>query len=431
MRRSYKKEKLQNLTRSGLVLLPLLGFILLPGSPSLSALEPPEVTNEFVVTAASMTIRGQTVALGTYGAREVLEIRGDHLKMTDVYFTRFEITGDIVATTITLYCTFIEGTMVGPSPGKISWRPGESISSLGEGDVSMESVRMHLLRMQLGTLEVSEMKCAMPCSEHIDVTFPKGELLEGFQMEGPLPYNYLIDGETVTVKVTETRYASLKTGSMSMLCERADNKWQMSATAMTVESSTTCAVYTKIRAIIITLDWNGDEVPDIAKFPAWLLKLFGVEEGTCRPEGCEGCRFYFGEKAEFSDMLMRDVYIANSKTNMTNVVIQVVFPEPPSEEEEEKLEVDKLLLVNNYFAIGKDWTTIWYEIEKPGNVSLKVYTSHGKLVRTLINEHKEEGTDSEVWTGENEEGEDVAAGIYFVHLRGPGISVTKKICVVK
>ena len=294
-----------------------------------------------------------------------------------------------------------------------------------EGDFSLQHVRMHMLRMGMDTLELSDMLCVMPYPETITVTFPMGKLSAGFEMEGPLPYTYPT-GETV--KVTETRYSSLEMGKMNMIYEQGDNKWQMSAKNISQENSTITAIYTKIRVTIVDLHWDGDEVPAIESIPSWLLAAFGVKPGTCRPEAYAGCKFYSGEKADFSDGVMRDLHMEISKIKLTDTLLQVIFPEPPPEEEPVP---DKLQPVNNYFAIGKGYTTIQYEVEKPGNVTLKIYTRFGRLVKTIVAEEKEKGKYSKTWEGRNEEGEPVAAGIYLVQLRAPGISVTKKICVVK
>ncbi len=112
-------------------------------------------------------------------------------------------------------------------------------------------------------------------------------------------------------------------------------------------------------------------------------------------------------------------------------ILEYTWAYPQDPYDSTKTETEKLQPVNNYFRQGSGWTTIWYKIDKPGNVILKLYTIDGKLVNTLVDEYKTTGEYFALWTGRNSEGKYVASGIYLIHLEAPGISTTKKICVVK
>ncbi|MEW6558246.1 MAG: FlgD immunoglobulin-like domain containing protein [Elusimicrobiota bacterium] len=105
------------------------------------------------------------------------------------------------------------------------------------------------------------------------------------------------------------------------------------------------------------------------------------------------------------------------------------YPQPAYDSS--KTQQDKLQPVNNYFKQGSGWTTIWYKVDKAGDVSVKLYTTNGELVRTLFEGHKDVGEYSEVWTGRNDQNDIVGSGIYLVRLKAPGVNVTKKVCVVK
>lgn len=58
-------------------------------------------------------------------------------------------------------------------------------------------------------------------------------------------------------------------------------------------------------------------------------------------------------------------------------------------------------------------TTIPYSMQSPGEVSIMIYDVRGSLIRTLIDERKEEGIHRAVWDGRNDAGESVSSGIYF------------------
>ena len=79
-----------------------------------------------------------------------------------------------------------------------------------------------------------------------------------------------------------------------------------------------------------------------------------------------------------------------------------------------------------------------YYLATAGVVTMKIYSPSGKLVKTLIKEEfmaagtHNGTTDSRLfWGGENTQGDIVASGIYLVHIEGPGISETKKVCIVR
>jgi|GEM_PF-2928717 len=62
-------------------------------------------------------------------------------------------------------------------------------------------------------------------------------------------------------------------------------------------------------------------------------------------------------------------------------------------------------------------TTIEYSLPGRSTVSLRVYTLSGRLVRTLLDRKVQwEGTHEALWNGTNDEGRDVASGVYFVRL---------------
>jgi len=75
---------------------------------------------------------------------------------------------------------------------------------------------------------------------------------------------------------------------------------------------------------------------------------------------------------------------------------------------------------------------IKYFIINPTKVNLGIYNVMGELVRVLVNdENRAPGLYQEPWSGKNEEGSDVASGIYLVHIEIKGATATEKICVVK
>ena len=78
-------------------------------------------------------------------------------------------------------------------------------------------------------------------------------------------------------------------------------------------------------------------------------------------------------------------------------------------------------------------TTIEYNVEASGHVSLTVYDIMGRTVRTLVNEYKESGRPDYkvVWDGRDDRGQQVSAGLYLYTLRSSGMASTAKMVLMK
>ena len=74
-------------------------------------------------------------------------------------------------------------------------------------------------------------------------------------------------------------------------------------------------------------------------------------------------------------------------------------------------------LLPNYPNPFNSATTMRYELPAASPVRLTVFNALGQLVRTLVDGTQSVGTHSAVWDGRNENGRDVAGGIYIYQLR--------------
>ena len=59
-------------------------------------------------------------------------------------------------------------------------------------------------------------------------------------------------------------------------------------------------------------------------------------------------------------------------------------------------------------------TTIPFHLESPAKVKLSIYDLQGRLVRNLINDHRQAGDHSILWDGLNQSGSPVSSGVYPV-----------------
>lgn len=79
-------------------------------------------------------------------------------------------------------------------------------------------------------------------------------------------------------------------------------------------------------------------------------------------------------------------------------------------------------------------TQLTYEIPSPlsgAPVTVRVFDSAGRMIRTLVEKRQPAGTYTVDWDGMNETGEAVAAGVYFHHLSVRGEEVTRRAILVR
>ena len=66
-----------------------------------------------------------------------------------------------------------------------------------------------------------------------------------------------------------------------------------------------------------------------------------------------------------------------------------------------------------------------------GNVSIKIYDSMGRQVRTITDGFRAAGDYVDAWNGRNSGGSMCASGVYLIRFECPGFSVTKRVVLVK
>jgi hypothetical protein len=90
-----------------------------------------------------------------------------------------------------------------------------------------------------------------------------------------------------------------------------------------------------------------------------------------------------------------------------------------------------IALGQNYPNPFNPTTTVPFTTERDDYVTLHVYDSSGRLVRTLVDRRLQAGPHREVWNGRDQDGNPVASGVYFYRLRSGGRSLTRKAVVLK
>ncbi len=76
-------------------------------------------------------------------------------------------------------------------------------------------------------------------------------------------------------------------------------------------------------------------------------------------------------------------------------------------------------------------TEIVFELERSGNVALRVYSARGELVRELLHETRGEGRHRVTWDGRDSGGAMVGSGTYLYRLEAPGWQLSRKMVLTK
>jgi hypothetical protein len=90
------------------------------------------------------------------------------------------------------------------------------------------------------------------------------------------------------------------------------------------------------------------------------------------------------------------------------------------------------LLVGNHPNPFNPMTSVGYAVPRTGSVALSIYDASGRLVRTLVEVPSHDaGRHSVSWDGRDENGVEVAAGVYFARLTVDSESATGKMVLLK
>ncbi|OGS20709.1 MAG: hypothetical protein A3J83_00020 [Elusimicrobia bacterium RIFOXYA2_FULL_40_6] len=74
--------------------------------------------------------------------------------------------------------------------------------------------------------------------------------------------------------------------------------------------------------------------------------------------------------------------------------------------------------------------TISYKTTGSGNIKIEAYDLKGTLVKTILDQNVT-ASGSTTWDGKDKMNSVLPSGIYLIHVEGPGISETKKVCIIK
>ena len=102
-----------------------------------------------------------------------------------------------------------------------------------------------------------------------------------------------------------------------------------------------------------------------------------------------------------------------------------------TEEEKEELRPSSFALFQNYPNPFNPETQIRYGLQMDCHVKVAVYNILGQRVRVLVDEHQTAGYKEVNWDGRDEEGVELASGIYFYRIQAADFVDSKKMLLLK
>jgi len=94
---------------------------------------------------------------------------------------------------------------------------------------------------------------------------------------------------------------------------------------------------------------------------------------------------------------------------------------------------NNVTILNNLInPLKGDKAILFYSLNEPDEVEIKVYTLSGEVIGTLYKGYQSEGVQQPVyWDGKNQFGEIVGEGLYFISFRSSKINELRKVIVIK
>jgi flagellar hook assembly protein FlgD len=114
-------------------------------------------------------------------------------------------------------------------------------------------------------------------------------------------------------------------------------------------------------------------------------------------------------------------------THSSSISVTVVV----ASDESKTLLPEAFSLSQNYPNPFNSQTVIKYALFEGCYVKLTVYNMLGQKVKTLVNEYQNAGFRVVDWNGRNEEGYEVASGLYLYRFETPNYSDTKKMILLR
>jgi len=170
-----------------------------------------------------------------------------------------------------------------------------------------------------------------------------------------------------------------------------------------VDSASTWVELTKISDYKAAFSLDSREVCQEAMYPAWIVPVPGI--------------LYAGKASIFS--------------NFDNLYFDGYTYTDVKDGEENRTASEAFSLSDNYPNPFNPETRIGYTLAKASHVKLEIFNILGQRIKTIVDEDQTVGKKEITWDGRNEQGEQVASGVYFYRLQAKDFVQTKKMVLMR
>ncbi|KQC09366.1 MAG: hypothetical protein APR54_12945 [Candidatus Cloacimonas sp. SDB] len=150
-----------------------------------------------------------------------------------------------------------------------------------------------------------------------------------------------------------------------------------------------------------------------------------IDEGYCYLKLSES-----GDRALPENCTVKTATLDEYQARVREMEIQYTFY--PEEQNQNTTPISgNIVMHSNHPNPFNPSTTIRFDLAQASMVSVEVFNIKGQKVRTLLNEHLDNGTHSIYWKGTDNSNKSVASGLYFYKLTSGKDTVTHKMLLLK
>jgi len=297
-----------------------------------------------------------------------------------------------------------------------------------QGGKAIDSVRITVTNEN----RAPRLVASEPATESITVKWPNSVTFS-VQVEDPdndaLYYTWKVGSQAVSSSSSFTLNSQyypqgfyLVTVEISDAAHTLTKYWSVNLQVSVEMKSFTC---TSVEYEGVSLEWQTAAESDNLGFNVLRCR---TEKGTYEkinsaliPPAMDGKYTWIDQSAQAGERWyykLEDISRSGVTTQHGPVVAEMPVP-------------SKFELAQNYPNPFNPVTTIRYQLPAEGRVLLQIYNTNGQLIRTLVDGEVPAGYHQIVWNGRNDAGAPVVTGLYYYRIVANGMSVTKKMALLK
>ncbi|MFO7660692.1 MAG: carboxypeptidase regulatory-like domain-containing protein, partial [Candidatus Cloacimonadaceae bacterium] len=125
----------------------------------------------------------------------------------------------------------------------------------------------------------------------------------------------------------------------------------------------------------------------------------------------------------YQTVVNENIVITENQTTISNFILPVF--------NEDEVQITQTALKGNYPNPFNPETTIAFDVKGTQTVRIEIYNTKGQLIRTLVDEVKNNGHHTVIWNGRDNHGSAVASGVYHYRMRAGSYKADRRMMLLK